>query len=511
VSTERRFRFDQLDQSGVLLGLGWLQMASLGLSLLVVAVLITVGLPGPLAMVPLGVGGLAAFGRLNGRPVTEWVPVWTSWLTSGRRGNRVWLAPIPYQRSDAGPDRPAALPRVCDGLQVLECPSRWHRVARVGVIHDAVDETMTMLVPVRGRDFVLLEQSGQEEALGRWGETLASFARERGLVVRISWSEYAAPAGLGEHRRWLDSRPDQFTVPAADEGGGGSRTGGDCVGRPAVSYAALVDAARSMTSDHQVIVSLTVARSRLRGANRQRTGDEDPLVDALASSVETLLRGLRNAGVDPDAPLTAAQIDDVLGWRIDPDTMRRRAEASNDTPVLAANHPLAVRAEWNRVRVDGSVNRSYWVAEWPRLPVPTDWLEPLLTFSGAARRAITVLYEPVAPSASKRRIDSESIKLESDAAAREDKGRRVSAQHRRNQLAVHEREQELVEGFVEFNFAGLVTVSADDLDELWEGCAHIEQIFREHGLELRALDGRHDVAWAATLPFGLGLGRTVTR
>ena len=86
------------------------------------------------------------------------------------------------------------------------------------------------------------------------------------------------------------------------------------------------------------------------------------------------------------------------------------------------------------------------------MAVRADWMEPLLAFSGTARRAMTVIYEPVAPSASRRRIDSESIKLESDAMAKEDKGRRVSAQHRRHQVAVAEREQELVAGFVEFDF-----------------------------------------------------------
>ena len=170
-----------------------------------------------------------------------------------------------------------------------------------------------------------------------------------------------------------------------------------------------------------------------------------------------------------------------------------------------------MKAEWTHVKIEGTFHRIYWIAEWPRLPVHSDWMEPLLAFTGSARRAITVIYEPVAPSASKRRIDSESIKLESDAMAKEDKGRRVTAQHRRNQVSVAEREQELVAGFAEFDFAGLITVSAKDEDSLGEDCDRIEQIAREHGLELRALDGRHDTAWATALPLGLGLGRTVMR
>ncbi len=214
--------------------------------------------------------------------------------------------------------------------------------------------------------------------------------------------------------------------------------------------------------------------------------------------------------------MTALEIAGVLRWRSEAEQARRRArvESSNGASSDAEpsrTGPLGTKVGWTHVWMDDSVHRTYWVAEWPRLPVTADWMEPLLAFSGAARRAVTVIYEPVAPSSSRRRIDSESIKLESDAAAKEDKGRRVTAQHRRNQVAVSEREQELVAGFVEFDFTGLVTVSAGTEDDLWEACDHIDQVAREHGLELRPLDGRHDVAWAAALPFGLGIGRAAIR
>jgi hypothetical protein len=73
---------------------------------------------------------------------------------------------------------------------------------------------------------------------------------------------------------------------------------------------------------------------------------------------------------------------------------------------------------------------------------------------------------------------------------------------------VAEREAELVAGYAEVAYAGLVTVTTGDEAALRAACDECEQVAREHGLELRPLDGRQDVAYAAALPLGLGLSRT---
>jgi hypothetical protein len=52
-------------------------------------------------------------------------------------------------------------------------------------------------------------------------------------------------------------------------------------------------------------------------------------------------------------------------------------------------------------------------------------------------------------------------------------------------------------------YAGLVTVSARTLDDLDEHSEIIEQLARENGMDLRVLDSRQDIGWAAVLPLGL--------
>ena len=80
-------------------------------------------------------------------------------------------------------------------------------------------------------------------------------------------------------------------------------------------------------------------------------------------------------------------------------------------------------------------------------------------------------------------------------------------QERAPETRVAERESELVSGYCELEFCGLITVTATDLEQLERSCAEWEQVAAHAGLELRRLNGQHDAALACTLPIGLGPSR----
>jgi hypothetical protein len=166
--------------------------------------------------------------------------------------------------------------------------------------------------------------------------------------------------------------------------------------------------------------------------------------------------------------------------------------------------PLAVEADWGHVRVDGACHAAYVIAEWPRLEVPPNWMEPMLLHAGGIR-TIAVHYEPVAPSRSQRQIDRETVKLASDEEQRSRSGFRIGARHRRAQAEVLDRETELVAGYGELEFTGFVVITAADVDELEHCCIEYEQVAAQVGLELRRLNGRQDLALACMLPLGRGL------
>ena len=258
-----------------------------------------------------------------------------------------------------------------------------------------------------------------------------------------------------------------------------------------------------------MVVTVDERRLRLR-----RKLDIDRAVAAeqtLMEEVRLLSARLESAGLAVDTPLSPNEVAQAWRARLDPFSApgvrsgQRRSLLELAGLVSVANAgPLSMDAARDHVRVDGAVHAAYVIAEWPRLEVPPPWMEPLLLHAGGIR-TIAVHYEPVPPSRSRRNIDKETVKLASDEEQRSRSGFRIGARHRRAQADVLEREAELVAGYAEFEFVGFVVVTARDTDSLERSCAEYEQAAAQAGLELRRLDGRHDLALACVLPMGRGL------
>jgi hypothetical protein len=379
------------------------------------------------------------------------------------------------------------LPPCLDGLSLHDV--LWRDDSELGCVRDIERHTLTAVVPVTGPRFIVEASGEQERLLAGWGDVLSQFASERGPVSHVGWSHLVRPSGLHDHSDWLRSLDTDAAHPEASS-----------------SYADLVELARQNTTTHQVLVTITVARDRLRRHHRGEDSGEASLQRSLGSAVDALLRGLRSAGLEAGDPLDARGLQRMLRTRIDPCTEQRRRTSGRladrlGISIRGSAGPLVLDSDWRHLRVDASWQRTYWVASWPRLAVPPCWLEPFI--ASDVTRAMTVVLVPVPAHTSRRRIERDLVKLESDAATKEGQGRRVDARHQKAADTLLEREQELVAGYTEMAYAGLVTVAASTRDELDEHSEIVEQLALESGLELRVLDGRQDIAWAAALPLGL--------
>lgn len=219
---------------------------------------------------------------------------------------------------------------------------------------------------------------------------------------------------------------------------------------------------------------------------------------------------LEGAGLVVSAPLGPGEWARAMRLRLDPTCRarldgRRRSFADTAGDVSVANAlPAAVESAWTAWHTDDAWHRALYVAEWPRLDVPAAWMSDLMLYNGAVR-SISVFFEPVPRSRSQRSITRDAAKLESDAEQRTQKGFRVGAHHRRAARAVEEREEELVAGYGEFFYAGVVCVTAPTLADLEAATEEVSQVAASVGLEVRPLHGRHDQAFAATLPIARGL------
>jgi hypothetical protein len=483
--TDRTYRLEPLDTSGVFLGLGVVQCALLGAGLTMTVLAITAGAPVPVAAGPVVAAAAASFARAGGHVAWEWLVLGGQWAWAGARRGRRWDPPLPLWSSK---DAAAPMPPCLAGLDIVSLP--WRGSSSLGAIRDRQRHTLTAVVPTSGPQFVVAPRGEQERLLAGWGEVLGQFAVDRGVVTHLAWSDLARLSGMHDHLAWIDAGPAGEPNPVAS-----------------ASYRELVDAGTATAISHEVVVTLTVARERLGRHRAGPGGVNEQLERALASSTEALLRVLRSAGLSTADPLDAHGIQRLLRARIDPLPTQRRASKGRLIDRLslvrsATAGPLALQTEWRQLRVDGAFHRTWWIGTWPRLAVPPSWLEPFLS-GGGVTRMMTVVLVPVPTHQSRRRIERDLVKLESDATTREEKGRRIDARHRRTTQALLDREEELVAGYPEIAYTGLVTVSAGSIDDLEEHADIVEQLARESGMDLRLLDARQDVAWAAALPLGL--------
>ena len=136
----------------------------------------------------------------------------------------------------------------------------------------------------------------------------------------------------------------------------------------------------------------------------------------------------------------------------------------------------------------------------PRRNLHPEWLSSLLLEGRGLVRAVTMLYEPIPPSRSRRAITYTDTKLESDEHQRRSRGFRVPAALQRQKDAVRQREHELEDGHGEFAYCGLIVISAQSDDELRDATRDIIELASQAAIAIRPLDGRHDRAVTASLP-----------
>lgn len=101
--SERSYRLEPLDSSGVFLGLGVIQCALLGAGVIVAVAAITAGLPVAVAAVPVVAATAGTFARVGGHVAWEWFLLVAGWANASLRRGRRWHAPLPLwptQESD---------------------------------------------------------------------------------------------------------------------------------------------------------------------------------------------------------------------------------------------------------------------------------------------------------------------------------------------------------------------------------------------------------------------------
>jgi hypothetical protein len=347
------------------------------------------------------------------------------------------------------------------------------------VLHDRRRGTFTSVLAVRGGAFAPLDLDDKQRRLAAWANVLASLARTGSPVARLQWVERTMPAGSG-----------RLPPPPTPSGGG------SC----AASYAELIDDAGPVTQEHEVFIALSLGGRPAARSIRRGGGGEAGACALVARELRLLEGQLRTAEITVDRVLGPDELQSCL----------RRAYAPEVAPWLPprtaafAPWPMATEVTWSSYRTDAAWHATYWVAEWPRVEVGPDFLAPLLLQS-AGCRTVSVVMAPVAPGDAARAVEAAKTADAADDELRRRAGFLATARRRRQAEGVLRREAELADGHAEYRYAGYVSVTAADPEELDRACAEVEQTAQHAHLDLRRLFGRQEDAFAWTLPVGRGL------
>jgi hypothetical protein len=267
----------------------------------------------------------------------------------------------------------------------------------------------------------------------------------------------------------------------------------DAASASTASYEALLADMDSHACAHDVVLAVQV----------RLTKSVEVGCAALAREVGSLVRLLGDADVQVESVLSAEDLAHQL-------LRTYEAGAPSAPPASAASAasaedpwPMAMEETWSSVRVDGMVHATFWVAEWPRIEVRSDFLAPLLL--GSARSTFAVVMEPLGPDAAVRKVEASRTADLADSELRRRGGFVSTARHARESEVLARREAELSEGHASFRYAGFVTISAATEEELATACDAVQHAAGQSRLALRRLYGDQASAYTCTLPLCRGL------
>jgi hypothetical protein len=444
-----RYRFGPRERGGSLAGWRPGQILTVAVGL-VIGVLVLRGEPN-VAGVAAAVCVLVLYGAMatvpvSGRTGDEWLPVVVCW--AARRS-----------RVPAGGRAMGAL----RGVRLLR--AGWQDM---GVVHDRAARTLTAAVSLQGRSFALLGPDEQDRRVGAWSSVLASLAREGSPVQRVQWVAASFPDdGRGVHA---------YLAVA------------DAASASAASYGALLDDMDSHACAHDVVLAVQV----------RLTKSLEVGCATLAREVGSLVRLLADADVQVESVLSAEDLAHQLLRTYEAGAPGAPARSSAEDPW-----PMAMEETWSSVRVDGMVHATFWVAEWPRIEVRSDFLAPLLL--GSARSTFAVVMEPLGPDTAVRKVEASRTADLADSELRRRGGFVSTARHARESEVLARRESELAEGHASFRYAGFVTISAASEEDLATACDAVQHAAGQSRLALRRLYGDQASAYTCTLPLCRGL------
>ncbi|MGY2876375.1 hypothetical protein ACVW00_003565 [Marmoricola sp. URHA0025 HA25] len=478
------YTFGRRDRGGLLLGFKATQLTTLaaGFGAVLIGVL-TAGTTGALTgfTILIGAGFLALF-PVQGRALVDWARPIANHLharTLGSSRSRYLGGVNALHRCK---DLRLDLPGLGQQVRVYQARPFDGPVAAV-----RVGDRWTIILKVRGRNYVLADSATQERRIADWGALLSQCGQEGSRIAAIQWLERTVPDSGHDLAAWWHQHGDPTQPYAA-------------------ANAELLEQAGPAATRHESFFAVSLDAHKLKRPIRQAGGGPEGTTKVLLAEVTWIRQALTRADIDVIGTVDADDLARIVRSQYDP-LSATRYEEHDRTPVLGTAGPMAAVAHWDHYQTDTGLHAVYWIAEWPSVPVEAAWIYPLISLGGI-RRTVSVTAEPIPPSRSMRELRSQRVAKRADEAQRQRLGQVETAQDDEEYAALERRERELVRGHTEYRYTGWLTVTATTRDELESACAMVEQAAVRSALEVRRVYGEVDQAFLrASLPLTQGVAR----
>jgi len=466
--------FGRRDRGGLLLGFKAAQLFTLAVGFAaVLGGLLTAGTRGGMVgFATLAAAGFLALYPVQGRALVDWVRPLANHLHGRLLGRSRYLGGANALRrcTDVRLDLPGLdLPGLGQQLRVYQARPFDGPVAAL-----RIGDRWTVVLKVRGANYVLADRATQERRIADWGALLSQCGQEGSRIAALQWLERTVPDSGHDLEQWWQQHGDP-DAPYAE------------------SYSDLIDQAGPAATRHESYLAVSIDAHKLRRPIRQAGGGPEGTTKVLLAEVTWIRQALARADIDVLGTVDASELARLVRGQYDP-TSSVLLEEHDRTPSPVTAGPMAAEPHWDHYRTDSALHAVYWIAEWPSVPVEAAWIYPLISLGGV-RRTVSVTAEPIPPSRSMRELRSQRVAKRADEAQRHRLGQVETAQDDEEYLALERREHELVRGHTEYRYTGWITVTATSRDDLEAACATVEQAAVRSALELRRVYGEVDQAF----------------
>lgn len=475
--------FGRRDRGGLLLGFRAPQLVLLGLGFTaMLAGLLAGGVRGGGAgLAVLSAAALVALFPVQGRALVDWARPLANYACARLNGQTRYLGG-PYALRRCRNRARLDIPGLGQQLRLFEARTLDGPVAAM-----RLRDRWTLVLRVRGANYVLADRASQERRIGAWGALLSQSGQEGSRIAALQWLERTIPDSGHDLARWWHEHGDKQSPYAT-------------------AYSELIDRAGPAATRHDTYLAVSIDAHKLRRQIRQAGGGPEGTTKVLLGELTWVKQALRTADIDVLGTLDAPGLARLVRGQYDP-ASSSALDDEDPAPSPISAGPMAAEPHWDHYRTDSGFHAVYWIAEWPSVAVEAAWIYPLIALGGV-RRTVTVTAEPIPPSRSMRELRSLRVAKRADEAQRHRLGQVETAQDDEEYAALERRERELVSGHTEYRFTGWITVTATDRDELEASCAQVEQVAVRSALEVRRVYGEVDQAFLfAALPLTAGVAR----